>query len=82
MRWITPGKWKTRTWPRNERDRTASVRQTGGALRRALADSFDHLVLNAPDRWIGGVHLTARRHWRYDPRLSTLTHGETPWAGA
>jgi hypothetical protein len=53
-------------------DRAVSLTEMGGY---ALAGSFDHLAFNAPERWIGGVHLTARRHWRYDPRLETLTPG-------
>jgi hypothetical protein len=40
--------------------------------RRAVAGSVDHLALNEPARWIGGVHLTGREGWRYDPRLETL----------
>jgi uncharacterized protein DUF1835 len=48
--------------------------------RRVLAGELDHVVLNGPDRWIGGVHLhPGGPNWRYDERLETLTsegHGE------
>lgn len=48
--------------------------------RLVLAGELDHVVLNGPDRWIGGVHLyPGGTDWRYDERLETLTsegHGE------
>jgi hypothetical protein len=46
-------------------ERTVALTEMG---RFALAGSFDHVTLNGPDRWIGGVHLNARNRWCYDPR--------------
>jgi hypothetical protein len=46
--------------------------------RRVLEEGLDHVTLNGPDRWIGGVHLhPGGPDWRYDERLETLTVGGT-----
>lgn len=34
--------------------------------REVLAGSADAIAVNGIDRWIGGVHLTTERHWRWD----------------
>lgn len=34
------------------------------AGRAVLRGDADHLTLNAPDRWLGGVHLRGRHAWR------------------
>ena len=33
--------------------------------RDVLAAHADHVALNGIDRWLGGVHLTPERHWRW-----------------
>lgn len=43
--------------------------------RRVLAGDADWLQLRAPDRWRGGVHLTASSYWRWDEPSGTLIHG-------
>jgi hypothetical protein len=40
--------------------------------RRVLAGDADWLELQPLDRWLGGVHLTGERHWRWDDRRQTL----------
>jgi hypothetical protein len=41
--------------------------------RRVLAGELDHVALNRPDRWIGGVHLhPGGPDWRYDDRFEML----------
>ena len=42
------------------------------AGRRALAGSFDHVVENGVDRWVGGARLRGRSTWRYDARGARL----------
>jgi hypothetical protein len=42
------------------------------AGRRALAGSFDHVVENGVDRWVGGTRLHGRATWRYDARGARL----------
>lgn len=49
--------------------RRATLTEMG---RFALAGSFVHLTVNEPSRWIGGVHLTPKNPWRYDPRHEHL----------
>lgn len=34
--------------------------------RRVLAGEADHIALNGIDRWLGGVHVTPERCWRWD----------------
>jgi hypothetical protein len=50
--------------PRAERLPTGSMRltRTGGDV---LAGHADHVALNGIDRWMGGVHLTPARLWRW-----------------
>ena len=36
------------------------------AGRDVLTGRADHIALNGIDRWIGGVHLTSQRLWRWD----------------
>lgn len=44
-----------------------------GTGHRVLAGELDHVALNGPDHWIGGVHLyPGGPDWRYDDRLETL----------
>lgn len=40
--------------------------------RRVLAGDTDWLDHQPLDRWIGGVHLTTQRHWRWDDRATTF----------
>lgn len=40
--------------------------------RRVLAGDADWLELQPLDAWLGGVHLTSERHWRWDDRQGTL----------
>lgn len=40
-----------------------------------LEGRADHITLNGIDRWLGGVHLTNEKFWRYDPESKTLTRG-------
>jgi hypothetical protein len=50
---------------------------------QVLAGELDHVALNRPERWIGGVHLRAGGpDWRYDDRLETLVLQDTPVSGA
>lgn len=42
------------------------------AGRRALAGSFDHVVENGVDRWVGGTRLQGPSCWRYDARGAKL----------
>ena len=37
--------------------------------RDVLSGQQDHIRLNGIDRWMGGVHLTTERHWRWDCAL-------------
>jgi len=37
-----------------------------------LAGEADHVALNGVDRWLGGVHVTTRSLWRWDPQSETL----------
>jgi hypothetical protein len=42
-----------------------------------VRDRADLLRQNGIDRWIGGVHCTTSRHWRWDPhRYVLVPHGE------
>ncbi len=41
--------------------------------RAVLAGRADRVALNGIDHWLGGVHLTGPRPWRYDPGTSRLT---------
>lgn len=41
------------------------------AGREVLTGAKDHIELNGIDRWMGGVHLTTERHWRWDGRRLT-----------
>lgn len=53
--------------------------------RRVLAGELDHVALNRPDRWVGGVHLhPGGADWRYDDRLEVLVvqSASTPLQGA
>lgn len=43
-------------------ERTIRVTGTGRAV---LAGRSDHVALNGIDRWLGGVHLTPQRVWRW-----------------
>lgn len=38
-----------------------------------IRDRADLVRANGIDRWIGGVHCSTRRHWRWDPHRCTLT---------
>jgi hypothetical protein len=49
----------------------ATLTRTG---RDVLAGRADHIALNGIDRWMGGVHLTASHHWRWDG--ATLVNDE------
>lgn len=50
---------------------------------QVLAGELEHVALNRPERWIGGVHLRAGGpDWRYDDRLETLVLQDTPVSGA
>ncbi len=40
--------------------------------RRVLAGDADWLEHQPIDRWIGGVHLTTDRHWRWDDEQETF----------
>lgn len=42
---------------------TFAITQAG---ERVLRGDADHLDLNPPDQWLGGVHLTTEDLWRYD----------------
>jgi hypothetical protein len=53
-------------------DRHTPLRLTD-AGRRVLAGEEDHVALNGVDRWIGGVHLTRERVWRWDEGTETIT---------
>jgi hypothetical protein len=44
--------------------------------RRVLAGDADWLEHQPLDRWIGGVHLTADRHWRWDDQHETFVKRE------
>jgi hypothetical protein len=46
-------------------DMTIAVTPAGGAV---LAGEANHIALNGIDRWMGGVHLTASRHWVWSGR--------------
>lgn len=43
---------------------------------RCLREEADHIAANGIDRWVGGVHLTPRSHWRWDPPARSV--GEYP----
>src|SRR5262249_11425682 len=43
-------------------DASISLTDTG---RDVLAGRADHITLNGIDRWLGGVHLTPQRYWRW-----------------
>jgi hypothetical protein len=47
---------------RNAAERTIRLTDTGRAV---LSGRADHIALNGIDRWLGGVHLTAPRGWRW-----------------
>jgi hypothetical protein len=47
---------------RSMAERTLRVTDTGEAV---LAGRADHIALNGIDRWLGGVHLTPQRVWRW-----------------
>lgn len=49
--------------PLVEMSGTVTITETG---RRVLAGQADHISLNGIDRWLGGVHLTGDRVWRWD----------------
>lgn len=40
--------------------------------RRVLAGDADWLEIQPLERWLGGTHLTAECHWRWDDRQQTL----------
>ncbi|HEU0168524.1 MAG TPA: DUF1835 domain-containing protein [Chloroflexota bacterium] len=42
------------------------------AGREVLLGAGDHVRLNAPRRWLGGVEIGAGPDWRYDERLETI----------
>jgi len=44
--------------------------------RRVLASDADWLEQQPLDRWIGGVHLTAERSWRWDEASERVSQGE------
>lgn len=49
------------------------ITATGEAV---LAGRQDHVALNPPDRWVGGVHLApGRRLWRWDAARAALIAG-------
>ncbi|HEU4439867.1 MAG TPA: hypothetical protein VFT36_11490, partial [Methylomirabilota bacterium] len=52
------------------------LRGTGVAITRAgedvLAGRADWIELAGIDRWVGGVHLTGDRVWRWDDRTGTV----------
>ncbi len=50
--------------------RRATLTEMG---RLVLASSSDHLTVNQPSRWIGGVFLSPTNAWRYDPLHEHLT---------
>lgn len=37
-----------------------------------LGGRADHIALNGVDRWLGGVHVTTRSPWRWNPQTATL----------
>lgn len=44
---------------------------------RVLAGRADAVAANGLDRWIGAVHCTMERHWRWDPHRGRVV----PWCG-
>lgn len=54
------------------RDATLAVTTPGAAV---LDGAKDHVALNPPDRWLGGVHhAPGRAVWRWDARAAALLH--------
>lgn len=53
-------------------DRPVELTPFGHEVQRGNAD---HIVSNGIDRWYGGVHATAARYWRWDPRYHRLVEG-------
>jgi hypothetical protein len=43
------------------------------AGQSVLEGRTDFIALNGIDRWIGGVHLTRKNIWRYDPEAKSLS---------
>ena len=39
---------------------------------KVITEKADHIAVNGIDRWIGGVHLSARNCWRWDESSHTL----------
>jgi hypothetical protein len=65
--WFDPAWWyDDATAPR------LALTGDGEAVRGGRAD---HIALNGIDRWLGGVHLTPRSLWRWDPSKDSLVSG-------
>jgi hypothetical protein len=53
---------------------TRPLRIASTTLGEVVLDGgADHVELNGIDRWMGGVHLTTSRLWRWDDEVQTLT---------
>jgi hypothetical protein len=50
-------------------ERSVTLTPFGADVVRARGNAIE---ANGIDRWIGGVHLTAARHWRWDGRVQRL----------